>query len=75
MILPSVVETGDFSLCISPCGMSLEITVVWPVPLVDLTVMHKKWLRPESGSGFQVFHPKFTGFEQALKKNKGKKLG
>ncbi len=70
VILPSGVETGDFSICISPCGMSLEIAVVWPVPLVDLTCMHKKWLRPESGSGFQVFYPRYTGFEQVLKKIK-----
>ncbi len=40
---------------------------------MDLTGLRKKWLRPESGSGFQVLHPKYTGFEQALKDLEGQR--
>ena len=67
VVLPSGVESGDFSICVAPGGMSLEITVEWPEPLVDLTIMHRKWLSGGSTGDFQVFHPKYTGFEHALK--------
>ncbi len=48
VLLPSGVESGGFSIAVSPGGMTLEITVEWLAPLVDLNMTHRKWLSKDS---------------------------
>lgn len=67
ILLPSGVGAGDFTVRVVEGGNQLELTVFCPPALIDLRVMHRKWLLPGSRAGFQVYHPKFIGFETALK--------
>lgn len=67
ILLPSGVGSGDFTLRVVDGGEFLELTVCWPPTLIDLEIMHKKWLRPDAPGGFQTYHPKLIGFESALK--------
>lgn len=48
-------------------GNILELTVMWPLPLMDPKVMHRKWLTCDTKDGFESYHPKVVGFQQALK--------
>jgi len=68
IVLPSGVGAGDFSVRVVDSGQFLELTVQWPAALVDIEVMHRKWLRMIGNGGFQKYHPKYLGFEAALKK-------
>lgn len=67
VILPSGVDAGGFSLRVVDGGQFLEITVKWPRPLIDLNLMHKKWLGGPD-STYQVYHPEFIGFQEGMKK-------
>lgn len=67
ILLPSGVGSEDFFVRVVDGGEYLELTVVWPPALIDLTVMNKKWLIPNAAGGFQLYHPKMIGFEMALK--------
>lgn len=40
--LPSGVDVGDFSYRVVEGGREFEISVIWPKPLVDPTVLHKQ---------------------------------
>lgn len=44
LILSSGFEKGGFCSQVPLDGMASELIVKWPTPLVDLGVMHKKWL-------------------------------
>lgn len=67
IVLPSGAGPGYFKYWVIEEGNVLELTVDWSQPLIDISCMHKKWLvRP--GSTFNTFHPKYFGFEAALRK-------
>ena len=66
IVLPSGIETGNFSIRIVEDGKCLLLVVQWPDPLMDLRMMHKKWL--SQTNGFQMYHPKVSGFETGLKR-------
>lgn len=67
ILLPSGVEAGEFAVRVMEGGKSLELSVVWPLPLMEPKTMHKKWLDLDNQSGFASYHPKVVGFQQALK--------
>ena len=66
IVLPTGIETGNFSIRIVEDGKCLLLVVQWPDPLIDLRMMHKKWLSHTNGS--EMYHPKVTGFEAGLKR-------
>lgn len=65
-VLPSGVEAGEFSVRIVEGGHFLEYTVKCLAPLVDLEVIHKKWLLDPSCE-YQTYHPEFNGFIESVK--------
>lgn len=75
LILPSGVNKSDFTLQVLEGGQSLELTVQWPMPLVDLDMLHQKWLRQptdDNNCRFTMFHPKVLALEDALKKKRNR---
>lgn len=73
LVLPSGVNRSDFTLQVLEGGMSLQLTVKWPNPLVDLQLLHQKWLKPvesDQTTVFTMFHPKVLSLENALKKKR-----
>ena len=50
-------------------GKCVELTVLWPRPLVDMELVRKKWLSQDAlaGEKFERYHPKCVGFEASLK--------
>jgi len=73
LVLPSGVNRSDFTLQVLEDGLSLQLTVQWPAPLVNLKLLHQKWLRPvekDSDPLFTMFHPKVLALEDALKKKR-----
>lgn len=75
IVLPSGVGKGDFSVRATEDGKWVELTVVWPNPLIDLDTLHRKWLWQSSGLSqavragerFERYHSKCVGFEASLK--------
>jgi len=73
LVLPSGVNKSDFTLQVLEGGVLLQLTVKWPEPLVDLNLLHQKWLRPvekDDNTLFTMFHPKVLALEDALKKKR-----
>ena len=67
-VLPSGIGSGELSVRVVDGGEYVELAVMWPEPLVDLQVMHKKWLNADGRDRLLPYHPKYLGFEAALKK-------
>lgn len=67
ILLPSGVTVGNFSYRVLEGGREFELTVRWPDPMVDLDMMHKKWLTEDGPGRMEKYHPKYIGFEHALK--------
>ena len=65
IVRPRGFETGSFSVRVADEGLCLLLPVQWPNPLIDPRIMHKKWL--SAATGFQIYHPKISGFETSLK--------
>ena len=68
--LHSRVNRSDFTIRVLEGGTILELTVTWPIPLVDLEALHQKWVRPfdsESSPKFAMYHPAVLALENALK--------
>ncbi len=68
--LSSGVNSSDFTIRLLEGGTILELTVTWPVPLVDLEALHQKWVRPfdsESSPKFTMYYPAFLALENAFK--------
>lgn len=66
---------GDFNIRVLEGGMSLELTVAWPTPMIDSSVLHQKWPRPcgtEATPMFTVYLRAVLALEKALKKRSGK---
>jgi len=73
LVLPSGVNKSDFTLQVLEGGLTLELTVQWPAPLIDLNLLHQKWLREakkDEDCPFTMFHPKVLSLEDALKKKR-----
>lgn len=71
--LPSGVNKIDFTIRVLEGGMSLELKVIWPTPMIDLWMPHQKWLRPsetEETPSFTMYHPALLELYSALKKRR-----
>ena len=69
--LPSGVTKNDFTLRVMEDGMALEIIVMWPNPMINLEVLHQKWLQlsqEDSTRTFSMYHPTVLGLEDDLKR-------
>lgn len=67
IVLPSGVGSGKFSCRVVDGGEYVELTVMWPNPLIDIETMHRKWIQADSQTDFKLYHPKVIGFQNALK--------
>lgn len=67
ILLPSGIGPGDFSLRVLQGGRELQLEVKWPHPLIDLPLLHKKWIMSSKEDRMETYHPKFLGFEASLK--------
>lgn len=47
--------------------MSLQLTVYWLLPLINVEAMHKKLLHEHVGDGFKKFNPRCVAFDTELK--------
>lgn len=67
--LPSGVESSDFSVRILEGGESLQLSLTWPQPLLNVDTLHRKWssLRKNDPEYMSAYHPEMLGFESALK--------
>lgn len=66
--LPAGTEAGMFKCRVDPNNRKVfEVSVVWPKPLVDVEVMHRKWLTSTGPDRIQAYHPKILAFQAALK--------
>lgn len=66
VILPSGIGSGDFTISVVDGGQYLRLAVLWPKPLLDVTVMHR-WKLGDPNNGFMCYHPSVLGFESALR--------
>ena len=67
ILLPCGIKTGSFSVRIVEDGHCLELALRWPQCLVDVNLLHKKWLgKPAADGGFEICHLRVLGFERAL---------
>lgn len=67
ILLPSGIDAGHFAVRVAEGGRQLEVTVEWPNALSNLELLHRKWLTAEGGDKMETYHPKYLGFENALK--------
>ena len=67
IVLPSGVGRGQFSIRVAEGGRHLELMVRWPRPLINISLMHKKFLI-STGETYTDYHPEFLGFMDALRK-------
>lgn len=68
ILLPSGVgdARGDHDLRVVGDGMFLEISVVWPLAMVDLQLLHQFWLAREKDC-FLPNHPRLLSFRPFLR--------
>lgn len=71
-ILPSENVSKQFSVLVAEGVRCLQLAVVSPEPLANLKLVHCRWLASRSMNDpkMQPYHPKFLGFEQALKRQR-----
>jgi len=55
VLLPSGIEAGDFHVRVMDGGKLLEVKVVWPMPLIDEQLLHRKWLVSNGTSGIEKY--------------------
>ena len=68
ILLPSGIEPRKFSYSVNPDDRSIfEMSVLWPNPLVDMEVLHRKWITSEGDHKILSYHSKITAFESSLK--------
>ena len=70
ILLPSGVCEEDFQASVSEDGLFIEISVQWPAPIVDIDLLHKYWVDTSLQTGFELFHPRVTGFEETLSRHR-----
>lgn len=67
IVLPSGVDR-NFTVRVSPDGHNLLLSVTWPSPIVDLKMLHRKWISSNGDDHLEMYHPKFIDFEHFFKK-------
>ena len=66
-------DQHDFSICVHESGLTLELTVKSPDPLVDLSLLHTKRLQSKGTHReveFTMFHRSVLVLENALKEKR-----
>lgn len=66
IVLPSGVGSGDFAIAVEDGGHFLLLSVNWPGPLINMSLMHRRWLTGP-GASMETYHTKSMGFEAALR--------
>jgi len=64
ILLPSGIQGGDFHVRVVEGGNRLELKVIWPIPLIDEQLLHRKWLGPTASVPIAKYHPKFSRFQK-----------
>ena len=68
IVLPSGIDTGHFSIRVIEDGLHVELTVQWPDVLLDMQLLHRKWLQSKNRiDAIEPYHPKIVGFGSFLK--------
>lgn len=67
VLLPSGIDAGHFAVRVAEGGRQLDVNVQWPSALSNLEQLHRKWLTAEGSDKMEMYHPKYLGFENALK--------
>lgn len=71
-LLPSGVLPGDFLIRIEGDGCGLYITMSWPESLINLKMLHLKWIQSGRIDRIKRYHPKIISFERLLKLHRGR---
>lgn len=68
ILFPSGSGQGDWHMSVENGSQALKLTVIWPTPLLDMEVLHAKWLRPgiALSAAFSLRHPKYLAFINTL---------
>jgi len=64
VLLPSGVRSGDFALHLAEDGSFLQVSIMWPEPMIDAEVLLKKKL--DEGQ-IVKYHPRILGFTESLR--------
>ena len=71
--LPSRVNINEFTLRVLQGGMMLELSVTLPSPMLDLELLHQKWLtklNDDQSLPFTMYYPAVLSLEDALKEKR-----
>ena len=49
-----------------------ELSVCWPLAMIDMELLHKKWLISEGKDNITAYHPRITSLENALNEHRKK---
>ncbi|KAI0559494.1 hypothetical protein FGB62_147g011 [Gracilaria domingensis] len=66
MIFPSSVQEKDIVPSVVKEGTVLSIVVEWPKPMIEMLMLHPKWLDKQFGA-MSPYHPMIDGFRKSLK--------
>ena len=67
ILLPSGVTKGMFGVRIDDNSRSLELSINWPTPLINMKLLHAVFLKDEKKK-YELYHPEVSGFEDDLKR-------
>lgn len=65
--LPSCVGPGGWSSHVAEGGEYYELQVPWPVELIDVKLLHRKWLNADGEGHLEPYHPKILAIAPFLK--------
>lgn len=79
IILPTVAGSQGFKLPVSEDSEAVELTIDWMKPLLNIELLHKKWLskgdsRQVYFANFSTHHQKVLGSEKYLRKSRSNHL-
>lgn len=66
-MLPSGLAEKVFKFEVIENGVALQLTVYWPLPLINVDTLHQKWFRDNSSDRFKKYHPRCVAFDTAQK--------
>lgn len=68
IVLPPDVGAVEFSLRVMEGARELQLTIQWPTALINLQMLHKKWIESLGPNRMEEYYPTILGFEGLLKK-------
>lgn len=66
IILPSGAVAEDVTVSVSDNGNLLQVEMIWPIPLQNLSLLCKPWI-DDPGKNYTLYHPEIVALESALK--------